>query len=512
MENGLFVTYSSLRSCVAARLLSLAVCCATLTLLWPVGSAHGNEPLNVLFLIADDLNCDLGCYGNREVKSPNIDRLAAGGVRFERAYCQVPLCSPSRTSMLTGRLPDETGVIYNPGGARFSHEYERRNDFRESVPDTVTLPQLFRNNGYFAARVGKLYHYGVPGQIGTSGQDDAASWDYVCNPAGRDKAEENQIFSLVPGSYGGTLSWLAMEGTDLEQTDGLGATAAISLLQRRAPGKGRGRQDQHRDKPVFLAVGFYRPHTPFVAPKGHFEHYPVDQISLPEHSTDDAARRPPAAYASGKKETWDMGDPLRREAIQAYHASVTFMDAQVGRVLDALEESGLADSTIVVFTSDHGYHLYDHNLWQKQSLFENSARVPLIIRVPDLPAAGESTRALAELIDLYPTLADLAGLKAPDYLDGDSLKPVLENPSASVQDAAFTQQQRPGSQSGYSVRTDRWRYAQWDNSEGEQIGQVLFDMEADPRERRNLADDTDHADVIANLKERIAEYQRRPKR
>src|SRR5262249_13373709 len=214
---------------------------------------------NVLFLIADDLNCDLHCYGHPHVESPNIDRLAARGVRFERSYCQFPLCSPSRSSFLTGRRPNETKVLQNPAGARFASDYRPSSHFRETLPDTVTLPQLFRKQGYFVGRVGKLYHYGVPGQIGTDGLDDKASWEYVVNPAGRDKAEENRIFTLIPGSYGGTLSWWATDGVDAEHTDGLSATAAVSLLE------------QNRDKPFFLAVGFYRPHTPYVAPRKYFD-------------------------------------------------------------------------------------------------------------------------------------------------------------------------------------------------------------------------------------------------
>jgi len=243
---------------------------------------------NVLLVVADDLNCDLGCYGHSSVQSPNIDKLAARGVRFERAYCQFPLCSPSRSSFLTGRRPNVTQIRTNPRSGQFSTDYRPTPHFREFLPDTITLPQLFRQQGYFVARVGKLYHYGVPGEIGTSGLDDAASWEYVVNPAGRDKAEENQVFTLTPGSYGATLSWLAAEGEDSEQTDGLSATAAIGLLE------------QKRDRPFFLAVGFYRPHTPYVAPKKYFDLYPLDNIVLPVISTDDRLRKPEAAYESAK--------------------------------------------------------------------------------------------------------------------------------------------------------------------------------------------------------------------
>jgi arylsulfatase A-like enzyme len=467
-----------------ASLLSLLVALA-----WaPSGACAQEKKRNVLFLIADDLNCDLHCYGKSEVQTPNIDGLAARGVRFEHAYCQYPLCSPSRSSFLTGRRPNVTRIF------RLPSENSGTPHFREFIPDTITLPQLFRQNGYAVARVGKLYHYGVPGQIGTSGLDDPPSWEYVVNPAGRDKAEEDRIVTLVPKSYGAVLSWLKAEGSDLEQTDGLGATAAISLLE------------QYKDRPFFLAVGFYRPHTPYVAPKKYFDLYPLDSITLPALSDDDRSRVPAVAYASSHKEQDTMTDRQRREAMQAYHASISFMDAQVGRVLDALNRLGLADNTVVVMTSDQGYHLHDHGLWQKVSLFENSAHVPLVIAAPGAPGNGRSTAALAELVDVYPTLADLCGLTAPSYLDGTSLRPVLNDPSRFVKDAAFTQVQRdPNNIAGYSVRTAQWRYILRD---GGRQGEQLFDMNADPAETTNLARDPRHAEVVAGLRQRIAAYAR----
>ena len=454
------------------------------------GQAAEPTKLNVLFLIADDLNCDLHCYGHPQVQSPNIDRLAERGVRFEHAYCQFPLCSPSRSSFLTGRRPNATRILTNPRAGRFSTDYTGTPHFREFIPDTVTLPQLFRQHGYVAARVGKLYHYGVPGQIGTSGLDDPESWDYVVNPAGRDKAEENKVFTLVPGSFGGTLSWLAADGSDLEQTDGLVATAAISLLE------------EYRDRPFFLAVGNFRPHTPYVAPKRYFELYPPQQIELPALSPDDQQRTPAAAYASAKKDQDSMTDRLRREAIQAYWASITFMDAQMGRVLDALERLGLAEKTIVVITSDHGYHMYEHGLWQKMSLFENSARVPLIVAAPGMRGNGHVSEALAELVDIYPTLADLSGLPTPNYLDGASLSAVLTDPTQTIKSAAFTQVRR-GQFHGFSIRTVRWRYTLWD---GGRKGEQLYDMQADPREMTNLASHPELKQTVDELKKQLQEY------
>lgn len=439
--------------------------------------------LNVLFLIADDLNNDLGVYGST-VRSPNIDRLAARGVRFERAYNQYPLCSPSRSSLLTGRRPDATGVLANPGKNPMSPH------FRETLPDAVTLPQAFRTNGWLAARIGKLYHYGVPNNIGTAGLDDYPSWDLTINPRGRDRESHHKIFSLLPGQFGATLSWLADEGQDSEQTDGIAALEAVQLLER----------FKRDTRPFFLAVGFYRPHTPYVAPKAYFDLYPRDRIELPRLSDDDRLQRPEAAYLSGHKEQDAMTDDQRREAIQAYWAATTFMDAQVGHVLDALDRLGLADSTVVVFTSDHGYHLADHGLWQKRSLFERSARVPLVIAAPRAKARGTAARGLAELVDLYPTLTELAGIKPSSPLDGMSLAPMLDDPAASVKDAAFTQ-----ARNGYAVRTSRWRYIEWD--EGRK-GTQLYDMERDPGETMNLAQDARHAATVAELKARLAAYRR----
>ena len=290
--------------------------------------------LNVLFLIADDLNNELGAYGST-VRSPNIDRLAARGVRFDRAYNQYPLCSPSRSSLLTGRRPDATGVLSNPGKNPMSPH------FREKLPGAVTLPQAFRTNGWVAARVGKLYHYGVPINIGTSGLDDYPSWDLTINPRGRDRESHHKIFSLLPGQFGATLSWLADEGPDAEQTDGIAAHEAVRLLER----------FKRDNQAFFLAVGFYRPHTPYVAPKSYFDLYPMKAIELPQLSDDDRARRPALAYQSAFKEQDAMTDDQRRAAIQAYWASITFMDAQVGRVLDALDSFALG---LLVFRDGEG--------------------------------------------------------------------------------------------------------------------------------------------------------------
>ena len=398
----------------------------------PLSAADAAEKprLNVLFIMADDLCTSLGCYGDSVVKSPNIDRLAQRGVRFDRAYCQYPLCNPSRSSLLTGRRPNVTRVIDNTVR------------FREAIPDTVTLPECFKQNGYYVARVGKLYHYGVPNQIGTDGLDDPQSWAKVFNPRGRDKDDEDKIFSLLPGQFGGTLSWLAAEGADEDQTDGIGASEAIKLLEA------------SRDRPFFITMGFYRPHTPYVAPKKYFHLYPVSSIELPKVPSNHRDNVPPAAFLSHKPEQDKLNDDLRRQAIQAYHAATSFMDAQVGRVVAALDRLGLADKTVIVFTSDHGYHLGEHGLWQKMSIFEQSARVPLLVVAPGAAGNGQACLRTVELVDLYPTLAELCGLPTPGYLDGKSLQPLVVEPTSAWQKPAFSQVQRGGFP-GYSVRTER---------------------------------------------------------
>ena len=458
--------------------LALALLAATAT-----AAAEPPRRTNVLLIMADDLNTDLGCYGHPQVQSPNLDRLARRGMRFERAYCQFPLCNPSRASLLTGRRPDATGVL------------ENATHFRKNLPDTVTLPQLFRNSGYFVARVGKLYHYGVPDQIGTGGLDDPPSWDHVFNPRGRDRSDEPEIFSIKPGSgFGATLSWLAAAGADAEQTDGIGAAAAVRLLEA------------HRDKPFFLAVGFYRPHTPYVAPRKYFDLYPAESIKLPEEPADDRADIPPPALTV-RPPNYGISPDLQRRAIQAYFASITFMDAQVGVVLDALDRLKLADDTIVVFASDHGYLLGEHGLWQKMALFEESARVPLIVAAPGIKAAGRSSPRLAELVDVYPTVAGLAGLPAPAGLDGRSLAPLLADPDGPGKPAAFTQVRRGDKDHhfpGYSVRTGRFRYTEWD---GGRRGVELYDHDADPHEYRNLADDPAHAGARAELGRLLRKYR-----
>jgi uncharacterized sulfatase len=472
--------------------LGIAAILLTIPLSGNAQETKKTQPMNILFIVSDDLtNNTLGCYGSTMSLSPNIDKLAQKGVRFDRAYCQFPLCNPSRASFLTGLRPDTLKV------------YENATQFRKNLPDVQTLGQTFQKGGYYVARVGKLYHYGVPAQIGTDGLDDKPSWKDVFNPRGRDKddEDENLIFTLNPDAkgsarYGGSLSWHASAGEDSEQTDGKIAAEIVKLIESK------------KDQPFFLACGFFRPHTPYVAPKKYFNMYPLEKIKLPEVPENHWKNHPAAAFGSHKKEQEKLTDDLRRQALQAYYASTTFMDAQVGVVLDALEKNNLHKNTIVVFLSDHGYHLGEHGLWQKMSLFENSARVPLIIYDPRNKANGTVCKQPVELVDLHATLADLAGLPAPKT-DGLSLKPLLEDVNAKWTKPALTQVSRgtptvTGEKTGknpwfmgYSVRTERYRYTEWD--EGKK-GIQLYDYQTDPNELKNLADDPAHAVIVKKLK------------
>jgi len=450
------------------------------------GRSAAAERPNVLFLICDDLNCDIGCYDHPQVKTPNIDRLAQQGVRFDKAYCQFPLCGPSRASFMCGLYPDQTLV--------------RRNGIyiREHLPNVNTMSQMYRDAGYTATRIGKIYHYNVPKHIGTSGHDDPYSWNNTFNPEGRDVDDQDKIFSLNPGSFGGTLSWLAADGTDAEQTDGIAAAHADQVLHRFA----------ERKTPFFLAVGLYRPHTPFVAPKKYFEMYPRDQIVVPTVPKGYLETIPdPAKKSVTRKIQRALKDDLARKAIQAYYASITFADAQVGHILDSLKAAGLSDNTIVVFTSDHGYHMGEHGHYQKTTLFENATRVPLIISGPGISEAGKTAASFAEMVDFYPTLAEMSGLKAPKFAAGVSLVPAMKDASKVVRTSAFSQYD-----SGYSLRTDRYRYTEW--GDDGKLGRELYDHESDAEEMKNLAESADHATVVAELSEqlrsRIAKHREPP--
>jgi uncharacterized sulfatase len=430
---------------------------------------------NVLFLASDDLNHHFSTYGDPVVRTPNLDRIAAGGVRFDRAYCQFPLCSPSRTSLLTGLAPDATGV------------YDLQKHFRESVPDVVTLPQLFQKNGYLAARVGKLYHYGNPGTIGTNGLDDAPSWNVRVNPRGIDKDEEPKLTNYTPQSgLGSALAFYASPARDEEHTDGIVAAEAVRLME------------ENRNRPWFLGAGFYRPHCPYIAPSKYFDQVPMDRVKLIPFEEWERQIAPRWAYTTNPP-NYGLGAKERLEVMQAYYASILFLDANVGRVLTGLRRLGLEENTSILFWSDHGYQLGEHGLWHKQTLFEPSARSPLVISGAGVQAKGRGCRRTVEFLDLYPTAAALAGLTVPHHVHGASLMPLLENPEQPWDRPAITQVQRRDVR-GYSIRTERYRYSMWKNGEE---GEELYDYQTDPREMKNLARETAQSRLKASLRARL---------
>jgi uncharacterized sulfatase len=419
---------------------------------------------NVLFIVVDDLNNSLGCYGHSVVKSPNIDRLAARGIRFDRAYCQFTVCNPSRTSFLTGLRPDSTGILNNT------------TPFRSKLPDTVTLPQLFRKNGFFTARVGKVFH-------SARKMDDPQAWETTSDPKATPLGKQGQGRNLTGGRVK-WCRWLAAEGDDEDQPDGQLATEAVRLLE------------QHRRVPLFLAVGFHKPHDPFIAPKRYFDLYPLERLRPPKDPPDRSAELT-QAIASGWKAEFDrFTDRERREFMRAYYAGISFMDAQLGKITDAMDRLELWQNTIVVFFGDHGYHLGERGWWNKNTVFELSARAPLIMVAPEIKTVGRGCSGIVEFVDIYPTLADLCGLSAPANLEGISFKPLLDDPELPWKKTAFTQVQR-GRIAGRSARTERWRYTEWD--EGKQ-GVELYDHNTDPGEYYNLAWDHRYTETAAELR------------
>jgi len=446
------------------------------------------KKMNVLFIAADDMNTDLGCYGVSQVKTPNIDRLASAGVRFDRAYCQQALCGPSRASIMTGLRPNTTGFFNN------------RDDIRKLKPDVVTLGEFYQKQGYYSARVGKIYHYNNPSGIGTNGSDDAQTWNERFNPVGIDKTQEDNITRYAPkkGNLGISMAWWDPETKDEEHTDGMVATKVIELIEK------------HKDKPFFIAAGFFNPHCPYVAPKKYFDMYSIDDIEMQDlkKAKEDLGDVPPMAVSRDMKR-WpyyfdDITHEQARQCKLAYYATISFVDAQVGRLIEALKRNDLMDNTLIVFWSDHGYFLGEKGLWYKRKNFERSARAPMIIAGPGVSKENQACFQTVELLDLYPTLVDLTGYEIPKNLDGVSLRPLLENPKTRWDKPAITQVYLKENAQGYSIRTQRWRYTEWNNGEA---GTELYDHDNDPGEVINLAKKARYAETVKKLSEDLKIYK-----
>lgn len=500
----------------------------------------GSRRRNVLFISTDDMCNRLGCYGV-PVKSPNLDRLAQSGVRFDRHYCQFPLCGPSRSSLMTGLAPDTTRC------------YDLNTDFRNTIPHTTTLSQLFQKNGYFTARSGKIYHYNNPSEIGTPGFDDHESWQQVSHPAGYDRTHDEGLVTFyasqertagrmiqdyrrmeaeraketaakwpvdprAPWRYGGSgpsgirisqdgrtpilplsqngdlgiaIAGHPSDGDDQVITDYMVAEAAICMM------------DEHKDEPWFIGAGFFRPHVPFIVPSKYFDMYQVDDIKVPSFDPSELDSAPRIAYDT-MDPNYGMTPQQHREAVRAYYAAISFVDAQVGRLLDALDRLDLAKDTTIVFWADHGFMVGEHGQWEKTKLFEPSARVPFIMAGAGVTSAGKPCTRTSEHLNIYPTLAEMCDLQGvPGNLQGRSLVPLLQNPNAPWDHPALTQVTRrtaSGPIMGYSVRTERYRYTMW--SDGKD-GEEFYDYQTDPRELKNLASDSSMSALKTELRARL---------
>jgi uncharacterized sulfatase len=486
---------------------------------------------NILFIGTDDCCNRLGVYGG-PVKTPNLDRFAKSAVRFDRAYCQYPLCTPGRTALMTGLAPDTTKV------------YDLSTHFREALPDLVTLPQAFLKNGYFTSRAGKIYHYGNPTQIGTAGLDDPPSWNATVNPAGVDHVNEEPMLTaytprawnpaFVPdrgvrgqgpareqrhspgswfgmgnpigaqvagdGGWGATIAFYESKSSQELHTDYMVADAVIDTLEKRR---------MQPDQPWFVSAGFYKPHVPWIAPSEYFDMYPLSEVEVTPFNAGELKIAPHWAYTS-MQANHGMTTEQCRNAIRAYYACASFLDANIGRILDALEKLGMAENTTVLLWADHGYQLGEHGQWEKMTLFEPSARIPLMIGGAGVAAKGQGCPRTVEQMDIYPTLVELCGLQgAPSNLHGKSLVPLLSDPNAAwdrpaisqVYSGAFEERrggnEPPSGVMGYSLRTERYRYTFWrEGSEGEE----LYDYETDPHGMRNLANDSSSSELKNTLR------------
>ena len=434
--------------------------------LLPKYHANADRQYNVLFIIIDDLRPMLGCYGHPEMHTPNIDRLAQRGTLFHRAYCQYPLCSPSRTSMITGLRPETTNVLNNS------------TDFRQKLPDVVTLPQHFKEHGYHTQSVGRVFHLPTL-------QDDENSWSVPSwRPAWR------------PFDIQTTPSWQALDVEDDELRDGETAKRAVQVLEK------------IKEQQFFLTVGFYKPHLPWKAPRKYFDLYNTQTFNLPASALPpkDAPARALTnwsairAYKDLPSGTEPLSDAKTLELIWAYAAVTSYMDAQIGRVLNQLDTLGLAENTVIIFCGDHGHHLGEHGIWGKQTLFEVSLRSPLIVSVPRQTHPKARTNALAELVDIYPTLCDACQIPIPQQLEGTSLMPVIEQPTRPWKTATFS---RDGGAAygGNSIRTEQYRYTEWGQNGSR--GVELYDYDVDPHETINIANLPENAQLVNHLSEQL---------
>jgi len=479
---------------------------AVLALIFISFLAPAQKP-NVLFIISDDLNTRIGPFMEIANHTPHLDRLAAEGVRFTRTFCQFPLCGPSRASLMSGLYPETNGILKN---------IDQPGSYRAETPSLANHPSLagyFREQGYYTARVSKIYHMGVPGGIerGEPGGDDPDSWDYAYNVLGPETQSPGTLELLSPGNlhYGSNFARMILaNGSEVTQTDYLACSQAIAILENRTgPGDPRGTNKKKikPEAPFFLAVGLVRPHVPLIAPENCFIPYPVEEVQLPPVIVADNV--PDEALRRQNMKIWKMDELQKKKTISAYMASVRFMDQQVGRLLDALDRLGIRENTIVVFVSDHGYNLGEHDCWSKISLWEGSVRIPLIISHPGSKKGhGSTCESITELIDLYPTLIELCGLQSeqPAILQGKSLSSYLNGEHLSLNEAIAYTVSFGGRAA--SMRTSRWRYTRW----GENVApgnEELYDHAQDPEEQVNLVSKPEHQQLLSQLREQFEQVR-----
>ncbi len=442
-------------------------------------AGRGARKLNVLFISVDDLRPIGGAYGDSFVRTPHMDALARRGVVFNRAYAQQAVCSPSRTSLLTGRRPDTTRV------------YDLTTHFRQTIPDVVTLPQHFKQQGYHTQSFGKIYH--------NVDLEDAPSWSVPPLPVAKnpDEVDADPSPSSRNPRTGRGPAWRSPDVADKALFDGRIAGKAIDAM--------RG----VKDKPFFLAVGFTKPHLPFVAPKKYYDMYPLGKVKLPANPfpPKDVPRIALADFGELRAyadipEKGALSERQTRELIRGYYAATSYVDAQIGRMIDELDRAGLRDNTIVVLWGDHGYQLGEHGLWNKHTNFEVATRSPLIISAPGMTKVGKKTDALVEFVDVYPTLIQLAALPMQQGLEGTSLVPLLHSPKMNWKRAAFSQYPR-GRVMGYSIRTNRYRYTEWSEPGKALVGVELYDHRADPAENINIANLPENNTIVAELSRQL---------
>lgn len=466
------------------------------------GKSQNQSRPNILLIVSDDLNTRIGPYMDVDKHTPNLDRLAQEGVRFTKTYCQYPLCGPSRASFMSGLHPETNGVSGN------SHVLGSYRKVNPDLADHPSMAGFFRENGYFSARVSKIYHMGVPGGIerGEAGGDDPDSWDYAYNVMANETLSPGEFELLSPKHthYGGTFLNIKVPD-DLQETqaDYMAVSQAIAILENRAADIAPNATNKIRlkpEEPFFLGVGLVRPHLPFVAPENCFEPYPYEEMNVPEYVIGDNVPKP--ALRRRNKGVWDMNETQKKKSISGYMASVRFMDQQVGRLLDALDRLELRENTIVVFISDHGFNLGEHDSWSKVSLWEGSVRVPMIISDPaNKSQNGTTCNEISELIDLYPTLVDMSGMseKKPEILQGNSLMYAIkgENKPNSKSEAYTITTSK-----GASLRTERWRYSRW-GEKADQANEELYDHQNDPEEHINLVGNSDYDNVLSDMRSRF---------